>query len=314
MQRLHRVALQLVTTAVTLASAALVTTSASAKTLEAKPGCPSEMAQIGGSCVDKWEASLVDAKTGAPFSPFTSPKDAQVKAVSQPSVVPQAHVSLVQAKAACAEAGKRLCHAAEWKTACKGPQGTKYPYGETHVANACVDTDRTAPLGKLHSGGDMYTSKAMNDERLNQLPNTVGKTGEATACTNEYGVHDMVGNVHEWVDDGGFHGGYYLDTKINREGCDYVTTAHNSVYYDYSTGFRCCADVGTLETEEPVAKPEPKIVVPETKTIATDESVLERLARILSGSSSTSMLGGGNPLGPAIPLLVRPGEEKRRAK
>ena len=67
----------------------------------------------------------------------------------------------------------------------------------------------------------------------------------------------MVGNVHEWADDGAFHGGYYLDTKINGEGCDYTTTAHAKIYYDYSTGFRCCADEGTLEDAAPEEAPAP---------------------------------------------------------
>ena len=76
----------------------------------------------------------------------------------------------------------------------------------------------------------------MNDPRLNQIENTVESTGAAVACTNEYGVHDMVGNVHEWADDGAFHGGYYLDTEQNGEGCDYTTTAHAKGYYDYTLG------------------------------------------------------------------------------
>ena len=52
----------------------------------------------------------------------------------------------------------------------------------------------------------------------------------------------MVGNVHEWTaaKGGTFRGGYYLDTHINGDGCDYRTTAHNHGYHDYSTGFRCC--------------------------------------------------------------------------
>jgi hypothetical protein len=52
----------------------------------------------------------------------------------------------------------------------------------------------------------------------------------------------MVGNLHEWTaaSSGTFRGGYYLDTKINGEGCDYRTTAHDARYHDYSTGFRCC--------------------------------------------------------------------------
>ena len=58
----------------------------------------------------------------------------------------------------------------------------------------------------------------MNDPRLNQLEGTLTKTGERSSCTNGYGVYDMVGNVHEWVDDpdGTFQGGYYLDTHFER--------------------------------------------------------------------------------------------------
>jgi formylglycine-generating enzyme required for sulfatase activity len=74
----------------------------------------------------------------------------------------------------------------------------------------------------------------------------VAHTGKIARCTNEYGVFDMVGNVHEWVAPGPsgaqFCGGYYRDTAINGEGCDYKTTAHPDWYHDYSTGFRCCAD------------------------------------------------------------------------
>ena len=74
----------------------------------------------------------------------------------------------------------------------------------------------------------------------------------------------MVGNVHEWVDDGSFRGGYYLDTQQNNEGCDYVTTAHASWYHDYSIGFRCCADPvvaipGDGEKPDPSDRPEPEV-------------------------------------------------------
>ena len=54
----------------------------------------------------------------------------------------------------------------------------------------------------------------------------------------------MMGNVHEWTADpaGTFRGGYYVDTVENGNGCLYATTAHDTSYSDYSTGFRCCAD------------------------------------------------------------------------
>ena len=94
--------------------------------------------------------------------------------------------------------------------------------------------------------GDRLWRDGMNQPLINQLPDTLLPTGERAECTNAYGVYDMVGNVHEWADDGAFHGGYYLDTKLNGEGCEYITTAHAKSYYDYSTGFRCCADVDDL--------------------------------------------------------------------
>jgi sulfatase modifying factor 1 len=206
-------------------------------------GCPSDMARVGHSCVDKYEGSLVEVTedgSEAPFSPYEAPNGHHVRAVSRADVVPQAHISMVEASRACKASGKRLCQAAEWKTACRGPEATRYPYGNERVPGACVDTGRTSPMSVLHQGE--HSASTMNDPMANQLEGTVEKTGAAEACTNGYGVHDMVGNIHEWTDDGSFRGGYYLDTSQNGEGCDYRTTAHSPIYYDYSTGFRCCAD------------------------------------------------------------------------
>jgi len=86
----------------------------------------------------------------------------------------------------------------------------------------------------------------MNQPTLNQLDGTLAKTGAHVGCTNGYGVYDMVGNLHEWVadPDGTFYGGFYQDTTSQGDGCAYITTAHAAKYHDYSTGFRCCADVG----------------------------------------------------------------------
>ena len=88
----------------------------------------------------------------------------------------------------------------------------------------------------------------LNDPRLGQVPGALALTGEHAACTNGYGVVDIVGNLHEWVATdpaaahGTFAGGYYLDTTINGDGCDYKTQAHAHEYHDYSTGFRCCSE------------------------------------------------------------------------
>ena len=94
----------------------------------------------------------------------------------------------------------------------------------------------------------------LNDPRLGQVEGALSKTGSHDACVNDYGVFDMVGNLHEWVrnapsaPNGTFAGGYYLDTAINGDGCLYRTTAHAHDYHDYSTGFRCCAEAEPAAT------------------------------------------------------------------
>jgi hypothetical protein len=88
----------------------------------------------------------------------------------------------------------------------------------------------------------------LNDPALGQVEGALGKTGERAECANDFGVFDMMGNLHEWVATdpalahGTFAGGYYLDTTLNGDGCLYKTQAHAHEYHDYSTGFRCCAD------------------------------------------------------------------------
>jgi formylglycine-generating enzyme len=84
----------------------------------------------------------------------------------------------------------------------------------------------------------------MNDPRIFDLPHGVEPTGTRAECKSEYGVYDLVGNLHEWTADpeGTFVGGFFMDTQQNGEGCGYRTRAHKFSYHDYSTGFRCCRD------------------------------------------------------------------------
>jgi hypothetical protein len=110
----------------------------------------------------------------------------------------------------------------------------------------------------------------------------------------------MVGNVHEWLDDGAFHGGYYLDTKINREGCDYATTAHSAIYYDYSTGFRCCADADSVPVEVVAPTSTPKKEMP--KETPENAYIFDHLARVVQDlGGGTASLGGLMSVAPVMP-------------
>lgn len=234
------------------AAALLVVAMPHPKGAEAKgKGCPAGMVPVADKfCIDQYEASVVEItgkKTTKSHSPFKGVDGLKVKAVSKKGVIPQAYISKEQAESACKNAGKRLCTDDEWIAACKGKKPTTYPYGDEYKVGRCNDSGRSSFNHYYGQEGgpapqSAFTWANMNDERLNQMKGTVAKTGSYSKCKNSYKLYDMVGNLHEWTSaaTGTFRGGYYLDTKINGEGCNYKTTAHGGKYRDYSTGFRCC--------------------------------------------------------------------------
>ncbi len=235
---------------------------------DARGGCPGDMVKVEprtdppvsaatsvAYCIDRYEASLVTLASApgtrheSPHSPFDSiAKDEKVRAVSRSGVMPQAYISRNEADSACKASRKRLCKEDEWVHACEGRNPTTFPYGEDHRDGYCNDSGK-APVDLLHHdmGEAAYASfAAMNDPQLNQVPGTLARSGSHPHCRSGFGAFDMVGNLHEWVEDPGgtFRGGYYRDTHLNGDGCKYKTVAHDASYHDYSTGFRCCADLG----------------------------------------------------------------------
>jgi sulfatase modifying factor 1 len=217
--------------------------------LEEEPGvegCPAGMLRIhtqtDSFCIDRYEASLElvgDDGQASPWSPYFNPGDARVVARSLRGAVPQGYITGEQAGDACVEAGKRLCTDAEWQRACGGPDNTTYPYGPTRMNGVCNDARA------LHPAVQLFGSVTnLNSPCINQLEDGLERTAAHSGCVTAEGAFDMMGNLHEWTADpnGTFRGGFYVDTRINGEGCRYATTAHNTLHHDYSTGFRCCAD------------------------------------------------------------------------
>ncbi len=210
-------------------------------------GCPDGMLRIDTLCVDRFEAALIEVYgdgTSAPWSPFHSPGTRQVRAVSIEGAVPQGYISGQQAAGACAFAGKRLCTDVEWLRACRGPSSLTYPYGNVRQDGLCNDERAQHPVVQYFGTSEGWIWSELGNACIGQQADTVATSGAHAACESADGAFDMMGNLHEWTAAaaGTFRGGFYVDTSINGEGCLYATTAHDVSHWDYSTGFRCCAD------------------------------------------------------------------------
>ncbi len=210
-------------------------------------GCPHGMIPVATFCIDQYEAALLlvhPDETTSPWSPFHNPGTERVRAVSLVGAVPQGYINGDQAAAACAEASKRLCTDVEWLRACQGTPATTYPYGNTLVLGLCNDHRAVHPAVEYFGTSDPWIWSELGHPCINQLADSLDPTGDNPGCVSAEGAADLMGNLHEWTADpaGTFRGGFYVDTTINGPGCLYATTAHNTLHWDYSTGFRCCAD------------------------------------------------------------------------
>lgn len=202
--------------------------------------------------MDRYEAYVVELGANdeeLPHSPYTPVDGLRVRAKVAEAVVPQGYISQVQAASACQNAGKRLCSAAEFSLACRGPnRRASYPYGGARHQPGKCNEGKGSAVPAVFGREAPYDHQLMNDPRLNRWSGGLAKTGAYAESVSPYGAFDLVGNLHEWGAEvapnghGYFRGGFYGDAEINGAGCDYVTTAHAAVYHDYSTGFRCCRD------------------------------------------------------------------------
>lgn len=213
-------------------------------------GCPAGMLRIEATtpfCIDRFEAALIETHADGSettWSPYHHPGSANVRAFSAEGAVPQGYIDGDSAGAACTNAGKRLCTNTEWLRACRGPDTFIYPYGDARMNGVCNDARAMHPAVELFPN-DPTPFDRIQDACINQLPSSLDRTAENAGCITAEGAFDMMGNLHEWTADpmGTFRGGFYVDTRINGDGCLYATTAHNTQHWDYSTGFRCCADL-----------------------------------------------------------------------
>ncbi len=156
---------------------------------------------------------------------------------------PMHTMDLAGAMEACANEGKRLCSAAEWRRACAGADGfRRYAYGSAYIPRIC-HTQVDLPSGH---------SSMLDASEL------VAASGAYRDCKTDEGIFDLNGNLEEWVldswrDVGGMLEGGAFYTHQEYTDCtgrysrqpDYRLVADQPVF---SAGFRCC-----LSDEAPTA-------------------------------------------------------------
>jgi formylglycine-generating enzyme required for sulfatase activity len=139
--------------------------------------------------------------------------------------------SWLDTKRLCEAAGARVCQESEWNFACEGEEMRPYPYGWSRHAELC-NADQMELLTPVDTLRDLRTPASKHP-----------------SCTSPFGVHDMAGNVAEWVSVDGFEAGSQVVQKgawwhPGKHACRDAQAGHDKYYHGTETGFRCCRDAG----------------------------------------------------------------------
>lgn len=155
---------------------------------------------------------------------------------------PAVMVSWYQARQVCESIGKRLCTGSEWTFACEGENMNPYPYGDhLHRNSSVCNIDHQTRVPDRARLANPATSIDEATRLYEAVP-----SGSMPLCVSDFGVHDMTGNVDEWVVNesgvpyqSGLKGGWFGAVRAR---CRPMTTIHNESFSYYQISTRCCSD------------------------------------------------------------------------
>jgi formylglycine-generating enzyme len=228
------------------------------------PECPNDMRLVTGQHFDELQHLCLDPRhdtrdthcfaywegASAEEGPVTDVRVCmdQFEAPNVRGGTPFVMKSFEDARHFCGSRGRRVCSEEEWETACEGPDLRPLAYGwkvDTALCNSGRQW-RAFDVKKLNAGGE--EAKAELARLWQGAP-----SGQFLTCASPFGIYDMMGNVEEWVSTrhgrrypGALMGGFWAKPWT---GCRGTNDAHEPTFVFYETGFRCCADPGTLTAE-----------------------------------------------------------------
>lgn len=153
---------------------------------------PRRRVYLDAFSIDKYEVTNTLYKPSMDATRYPAPSHWTNTSFNS-SAQPVVGVSWYEAEAYCRWAGKRLPTEAEWEKAARGTDGRKYPWGNEEPDNS------KANYGQPLSGGP--AARLVGKRKTTPV-------GSYPSGVSTYGVHDMAGNVWEWVADW-YDGNYY---------------------------------------------------------------------------------------------------------